>query len=344
MSEVSDLPAERLVLAGLCQFGNDIFLDISDIITPSSFYNSSNKIIYLCIQHTLNTSKTVDLATLLASASELKLYDIVKETKEIDYIKALFAFNVGKDNIKKYAIKLRKLEIIRLGQSLVHKTYNDLQNLNGTESVDKIVSTIESPIFKFITSLNESISEKPENIWSNAKDYLDYLTNNPVENIGVPSPYPRFNKSIGGGFRRGNVSLLGARSKVGKTTIGKEIAIHVSLKLRMPCLYLDTEMSKEDILHKSVASLTGVSIDEIECGKFGKDSTKKNLIYNEVERIKSPPFYYVRISGKPIEEILSIIKRWIHTEVKKDENGKTNNSLVILDYLKLMNASSLENL
>lgn len=344
MAEVNDIASERLVLAGLVQYGNDIYLDISDILTPASFHNSSNKIVYLLLQHVLSTSAKVDLASILAAASELKLYDSIKEKAEIEYIKALFTFNVEKENVRKYAVKLRKLEIIRTGQSLIHKTYNSLQSLNGTESVDRIINTLESPIFEFTSTLNETGSEKPENIWSNAKDYLDYLANNPIENMGVPSPYPRFNKSIGGGFRRGNVSLLGARSKVGKTTVGKEIAIHTSLRLGFPTLYLDTEMSKSDILHKSVASITGISIDEIESGKFGSDSTKKNLIYNELERIKKSPFYYVRVAGLEFDQILSIMRRWLHTEVKKDANGVTNNCLVIFDYMKLMNANSLENL
>lgn len=344
MSKNSDLPSERAVLAGLCQYGRDAYVDISDIITNNSFYNDSNKIIYACLCHVLLTGDRVDLASLLASASELRLYDSIKEQREIEYIKALFTFNVNLESVRKYAIKLRKLEIIRIGQSLVHKTYSELQELNGTESINKILSTIESPVFEFINKISSSNEEGPVHLFDNGELYLDYLINNPVDNIGIPSPYPKFNASIGGGFRRGGVNLIGARIKQGKSTLGKEIALHVVGKLKIPVLILDTEMSKEDLFHKSISTLTNVNISELETGKFGKDLTKKTIVYNELAKQKNNPFYYVRVAGKDFEEILSIIRRWIHKRVGYDANGKTKNCLVIYDYMKLMDTEPLKSM
>lgn len=344
MSEVNDIASERLVLAGLCQFGNEVYIDINDIVTPLSFNNSINNIIYLCIQHVLNASDKVDLASILASASELKLFDVIREKKELEYIRSLFEFESHKENVRGQAIKLRKLEIIRKSQKLIHNCYNDLSQLNGTESVDKIISTLESPIFEFVNKLNDSSEEGPVNLFEDGEAYLDFLSNNVVDTCGVPTPFKHYNAAIGGGARRGGVTLIGARAKCGKSTLGKEIALHTACKLGFKTLILDTEMSKTDIFTKSLASLSNIKIDDIETGKFGTDQTKKNLVYNELKKVKNSPLYYVRVCGKEFEEILSIIRRWIHKVVGYDQNGKVNNCLVLYDYFKLMDSNVLKSM
>ena len=48
------------------------------------------------------------------------------------------------------------------------------------------------------------------------------------------------------------------------------------------------------------------------------------------------------MAGKNFEDILSIIRRWIVTEVGTDENGNTNPCLVIYDYFKLQSPSEFK--
>src|SRR5690606_17026985 len=43
-----------------------------------------------------------------------------------------------------------------------------------------------------------------------------HLCNNPVDCIGIPTPWPRFNHAIGGGLTSGGVTLIAARPKKGK--------------------------------------------------------------------------------------------------------------------------------
>jgi len=43
---LSDTSAERAVLAGVCQYGDDAYLDIADIVQDTSFTVDSNKIIF----------------------------------------------------------------------------------------------------------------------------------------------------------------------------------------------------------------------------------------------------------------------------------------------------------
>ena len=64
-------------------------------------------------------------------------------------------------------------------------------------------------------------------------------------------------------------------------------------------------------------------------------------MYAAANYLKEIPYKYVSIAGNPFEQTLSIMRRWILQEVGFDENGRTNECLIIYDYLKLMTADSL---
>ena len=43
---LADVAAERAVLSGICQFGQNTYLDIADIVKEKSFTNEYNKAIF----------------------------------------------------------------------------------------------------------------------------------------------------------------------------------------------------------------------------------------------------------------------------------------------------------
>jgi hypothetical protein len=136
--------------------------------------------------------------------------------------------------------------------------------------------------------------------------------------------------------------LVAARPKVGKSVFADNVAINVATN-GIPVLVLDTEMSKEDHLNRIIANLSGVPINEVATGKFIDDDEKNQKVHQAVEQMENMPYNYVSVAGKPFEQILNIIKRWIIQDVKQDENGRTNDCVVVYDYLKLMSSNSITN-
>ena len=102
-------------------------------------------------------------------------------------------------------------------------------------------------------------------------------------------------------------------------------------------------MSKEDHLNRIIANISGVHINEIATGQFVDDPDKSEKIREAVNQIESIPYSYISVAGKPFENIMNLIRRWIVQEVKTDESGKTNDCVIIYDYLKLMSSSSITN-
>ena len=335
-----DIGAERAVLAGLLQHGIDAYVSVSDIISSDSFAHKNNIIIFKCLEFILNNEQKPDISTMFSAAEKLNYHEQISTEQELKYIKSLYDFPVSKENIFSFAIQIKKFEFARNIKKLTKKIHHDISEIHGTESIDEIISILEDPVTDFLRE--DSTGENPEKIGQGVDDYVTFLSENKCDIIGIPTGFSRYDEAIGGGLRRKCVDLVSARPKVGKSVFADNVALNVS-SLGIPVLVLDTEMSKEDHLNRLIANISGVTISDVSTGKFVDDQLKQDKVQEAVKKLESVPYSYVSVAGKPFEQILNIIKRWIVQEVKTDESGKTNECLIIYDYLKLMSSSSITN-
>ena len=69
-----DPSAERAVLSGIFNYGEQVFLDISDIIKESTFTVDSNQYIYRCLKTICESSQpksAIDVASILSVAQDV---------------------------------------------------------------------------------------------------------------------------------------------------------------------------------------------------------------------------------------------------------------------------------
>lgn len=488
MSEkLCDVGSERAVLSGICQYGEETFIDVSIIINVNTFSNTRNQLIFNSLDNLFKSGvKQVDKPSLISQITSLGFSDQLLDKQGVDYINTLFNTKIHKENIIKQAAKIATLSIARTAQSKHIEAYNNLKEITGSESIDHVLSISEKPVFDMSLELAGLSQKGPELLSENIDEYIQSLCDNPIDNIGVPTPFPIYNKIIGGGVRTG-VALVAARPKCqpldskilttkgiktyreitiedevidpynksskileiidggiksvylltfsggkkveccadhrwettdgkivciaeygsgmleykyygfdidnpervddtiyykkierklesitqiglketrclkldsvsesyvtddylitkncGKTTLAKEIGIHVA-NLGIPVLFLDSEMNKNDQLNRSLASLSDLPITTIETGSFSKNVSSKIKVQKAAEFLKTLPYKHQRIAGKEFDEVLSIIRRWIHKDVGFSDSGKTNPHLVLYDYFKLMNSSQISN-
>jgi replicative DNA helicase len=338
--QLSDVGAERAVLAGLFTYGLESYVEISDLLDHSSFGHQNNQVIYKCIEKVLQNEAEVDLPAILSAAEQLNLAETVNTRQELEYINSLMEFPIKKDNVIYFAAQIKKFEFARKIKSLTSKISRDIDSINGDESIDEIIGIVENPIMEFLRE--DDIGHKPERLGEGVEEYLEFILENKCDQIGVPTGFPRYDASIGGGLRRKCVDLVSARPKVGKSVFADNVALNVA-RQGIPVLMLDTEMSKEDHLNRIIANLGGVPINEVATGSFADDDEKTIRVRGAIEQIKTIPYTYISVAGAPFEQIMNSIKRWVMQEVGQDETGRTKECVVIYDYLKLMSSSSITN-
>ena len=189
-----------------------------------------------------------------------------------------------------------------------------MSSLNGDETVSHILGIAEDAIFDF-GSLLEDRGDAPELLGNGLDDYLKYLEENQTDQLGIPTGYPTYDYSIGGGLRRGTVNVIGARPKVGKTLLADNIGVHIASETDIPVLNLDTEMLKEDHQHRTLALISEVGITDIETGKFSQNPDQKSRVYSAKDKLENLKYYHQCIGGMPFEEQLSIMRRWLNEGV-----------------------------
>jgi replicative DNA helicase len=340
MEKLSDIGSERAVLAGLLQHGIDGYVSISDFITVDSFGHYNNQVIFRCIEEIVKNDQKVDIPSILSIASRLNLSEAINTPQEIKYIKSLFDFPVEKDNVFNFGLQIKKFEFARKIKKLTEKIHKDIDNISGSESINDIIQILENPVTDFLRE--DDGGDVPEKIGKGIEQYVDFLKDNKCDIIGIPTGFNKYDEAIGGGLRRKCVDLVSARPKVGKSVFADNVALNVALK-NIPVLMLDTEMSKEDHLNRLLSNISGVPINEIATGKFVEDEDKYQKILDAVKQLESIPYSYVSVAGRPFDQILNLIKRWVVQEVRMDDQGRTNNCVIIYDYLKLMSSSSITN-
>lgn len=342
-SNVKNIASERAVLAGIIQHGRECFLEVEHLVNEDSFTLEPNKVLFRCVKHAMSNAESVGYTEILSAAQTLGISKYVESTEVLKHIRGVSSTPIKIDNVSEHAKILKRLEFARKLQSSLRDMYRGLDGIGGDEPISNILSIVEKPVQDICLSFMREDDLSPKGISDGLSEYIDHLKDNAGKSIGIPTGMPSLDKAIGGGLRRKCVDLIAARPKVGKSVLADNVAMHVANTYNIPVLMLDTEMSTQDHWNRIIANLSGVEINTIANGSFYSDPKLEQSVKASVDKIRSMPYYYVSIAGRPFDETLSIIKRWLLKQVGYDENGKLKDCVVIYDYLKLMASSSISN-
>lgn len=349
-----DAYAERGVLAGVARHGVDAFVDADDLVTERSFAVDNNGLWYRCLRHGFGQDPEwrPDLASVLAHARTLGLGDTLDTPDEVKYFRSLLNMPAELPNVRKLAAKVRRLEVARVAYEVAGQIEAGLDGVTGDEAGSAILSLLEKPVFDFAARVRGLDQDKAVRLGDGLELWVEHLAANPVEQIGLPSGFRRADRAIGGGLRKGAITMWGARPNQGKT----QALMNVSLSLacgseyqwprmdvvpRVPVLYLDTEMGEEDHRARNLANLSGVDVTLIETGKFGRDPAAARKVREAVARLADVPYHFRSIAGEPFEDTLAFMRRWVQKEVGLGPDGKAKDCAIAYDYVKLMDASGL---
>lgn len=330
-SSLTDAYSERIVLSALFEHGAEIFYDIDMAIATSDFAFPENALIYSAFRQliTVKNIKRPDIVSIIAEIGNLDKSALSKYNL-VDYLEAISQDKVLRDNVVNFTTVIMRLSVARGLCGRLEAAKASIQNLKGQETVREIIALAEKPIFDFTLDLMSEQEKDIEDVGEGLEDYLKFLQTEKPEILGIPTGFPLFDEAIGGGMRAPGVHLIGARTKVGKTFFAVNAAYNVT-GYKIPVLYLDTEMTKQSIIARLAARISGLMYGDIEKGLLeNKDIAKI------AGTMGTGLFYYKNISGKHHSEWLSIMRKWIMKVVGFDENGQTKPCLIILDYIKTM--------
>lgn len=292
-----------------------IFENYECELIDADFTTRLNKKIFKAIQNLKQAKEEITMLTV-----KNKLTD---EKNILSYL-ATLSENIYSTTAESVYKKLIELTKKRQMQKLLNESVTkikDAENIDiDIEKVIKELNKIEDREIKE-ESLKEQIIDTLDMIEKNIKNKNDYSLYTGMLDLD----------QLTCGLHNEELTIIGARPGMGKTTFALQIADYI-VKKKIPVMFISLEMSEEQIITKLIAKDTRINSTKMRLGTLNDQEAVK--VYEAGAELEERPLF--------ITSNLRTIQQ-IEVEARKLKNKK-NIGLIIIDYIQLIKSSQKFNL
>ncbi|WP_284076319.1 replicative DNA helicase [Herbaspirillum aquaticum] len=247
--ELFNLQAEQSVLGALL-LDNDAFDRMGDL-RAEHFYRADHRIIFSEILAQVGAGRPCDVVSVMDSLAG-KVDDC------LPYLNAIVQNTPSSANIGRYASIVRDKAVKR---ALV--TFSDELGAQASTSHEDASSIVDSASSKLEKLAAARIKQEPVQVRDDLVRFMEQLEQR-IDGNG-PKPictgFPDVDKRLSGGMRRGELVVIAARPKMGKTAFALNVANNVSVDHSV--LVLSMEMPKDQIHERNLASIGRIQLDRL---------------------------------------------------------------------------------
>ncbi|HFP9276866.1 TPA: DnaB-like helicase C-terminal domain-containing protein [Klebsiella quasipneumoniae subsp. similipneumoniae] len=335
MTPPHNLEAEQSVIGGLLldDDSSERVQKVLAMLKPESFYSKVHQILFAEIRQMIRDNKPVDGLTLFDA---LEGKGLVEQVGGFAYIGQIAKNTPSAANIVAYAASVRESAMERFGIQRITEATELLYARNGMSATEKY-EAIQS-IFTQLTDHSKTGSRRGARTLADVAD--DWIAE--VEKRFDPNQRSRGLstgiKSLDDmlepkGLVRGSLFVIGARPKMGKTTLYSQLALNCAINERLPSIMFSLEMPDKQILERMIGQASGVNTDIFYRGA-GRDEEFAIANARLAEMVESQNLYIDDTPGASLSHIIAECRRI------KRERGKVG--MVLVDYLTLMAAEKAD--
>ncbi|EFM1680645.1 replicative DNA helicase [Escherichia coli] len=323
------IEAEQSVLGGL-MLDNERWDDVAERVVADDFYTRPHRHIFTEMARLQESGSPIDLITLAESLERQGQLDSVGG---FAYLAELSKNTPSAANISAYADIVRERAVVREMISVANEIAEAGFDPQGRTSED-LLDLAESRVFKIAES-RANKDEGPKNI----ADVLDatvarieQLFQQPLDGVtGVNTGYDDLNKKTAG-LQPSDLIIVAARPSMGKTTFAMNLVENAAMLQDKPVLIFSLEMPSEQIMMRSLASLSRVDQTKIRTGQLD-DEDWARISGTMGILLEKRNIYIDDSSGLTPTEVRSRARR-----IAREHGGI---GLIMIDYLQLMRVPAL---
>ena len=328
---IYSLEIEKQVLAAFIQKPKVLF-NFVHLIGERDFYDNSllHRTLFAILKRSCEQDEQIDDIVLVQRIKDLGI-KFEEDISLIDYVRSLSMRKIHSEEKIESSIKeLKKYTVRREINKTAKRISESMNSISPETPYLKIIESADK-IYNENINMFEVGSDVPENIFEQMEDLIEERGNNPLEEFGMMGPHEKINDIYGSLLRPGNITVIVARSGVGKTQCCMDYCTKVSAKYDVPVLHFDNgEMSKEELIIRQCAALSGVSSYLLESGRWreaGPEIVQKvRAVWQKVKNLK---FYYYNVGGMDVDSMINTLKRFYYSTV-----GRGNKMIFSFDYIK----------
>ncbi|WP_312605946.1 replicative DNA helicase, partial [Kosakonia cowanii] len=323
------IEAEQSVLGGL-MLDNERWDDVAERVVSEDFYTRQHRHIFTEMHRLQEMGKPIDLITLAESLEQQGQLDIVGG---FAYLAELSKNTPSAANISAYADIVRERAVVREMIAVANEIANAGFDPQGRSSED-LLDLAESRVFKIAES-RANKDEGPKNIADVLEATvarIELLFQQPHDGVtGVNTGYDDLNKKTAG-LQPSDLIIVAARPSMGKTTFAMNLVENAAMLQDKPVLIFSLEMPSEQIMMRSLASLSRVDQTRIRTGQLD-DEDWARISGTMGILLEKRNIYIDDSSGLTPTEVRSRARR-----IAREHGGI---GLIMIDYLQLMRVPSL---
>jgi replicative DNA helicase len=309
--------AEQSVLGGLL-LDNSAWDRVADFIHADHFYRYDHRIIFEHIVRLINNAKPADVITVFESLDSVGK---AEELGGLSYLNALAQNTPSAANIRRYA-------------EIVHDRSQKRQIITACHQVVDLVEGSQMDAAAMIDQLSSKLEQlvrapqkrEPALASSTLAEHIESIDAryHGAEPEAISTGLVDLDKRLNGGLRRGNLIILAARPKMGKTALALNIANHVATTGTAGVLSM--EMTLRELHDRNIASIGGIHLDHLIDPKQLTNEDWPRLTH-AVQRISNMSLFLDDQPGLTLMDVRTKAK-FIKRRMGLD--------LLVVDYLQLM--------
>ncbi len=324
-----DLESERRVLSSMLH-SEEACIEGYSVLSAADFYAPKHGTIFELICSLFDREIRPTYVELLKEGHSLGIFTNPRDLEDIKYIAEHY---IDDENIKywigrvKDKSRLRKYENFlriryqqlsegadRETEQILMEAEEELTNLTALEVDDKIDTLQDMANFGY---------DEVERRFIRFKEIQEmYMGVLPLD--GLPTGFDSLNH-ITLGYKPGELIILGAQTGHGKTAFALHTAKEVAVNNQHNVLYLNTEMSRQQIALRWGSILSSIDHDRIRSGNINE--TELSIIFEGFSRLRQSGFYSYPCPNLTPEKTISIARKF-RVQKKID--------LMIIDYIGRM--------
>ncbi|MBR4720179.1 MAG: replicative DNA helicase [Clostridia bacterium] len=314
--------AEKAIIGCILQDKKSLVIAL-EMLSHTDFYYDANREIFKAATELFNENTPVDIVTV---SDRLTRYDKLDAVGGLTYLTSVATSISTTENLEYYAKIVSEKALLRelanvAGEIKTLSAGQDGQASQLLSRAEQLVLDISSSREqKDISPIKDIIMATYEEMVENSK--------NTDKMVGLDTGFDELNYRTGG-FRGGQLILIGGRPAMGKSSLAVNIAETVAITNKKPVAIFNLEMPKSMIVRRIFCSQAYIDSQKILSGKFeGEDWARLGKV---LDKIAVAPLY--------IDDSSSITVSEIHAKCQriKQTHGL---SLVVIDYLQLMRDDS----
>ncbi len=256
---------------------------------------------------------------------------LIAKKQDIDRLTQATSQYIDDENIGYWIQQVKTKSKIRIMNAMLDKYKETIATAKDSEATEIISNASDDFSSLSILSADEKIQEPGEVaklgydlVVQKMEKYREEKSRNPYGALildGVPTGIDTLD-TITLGYKPGELIILAAKTGDGKTSFALNTVDAVSVKAKQPTLYINTEMSKQQIALRWGCILSGVDHDKIRNGAITNEEL--SLIAEAYRKLTESQFYPVSIPNLTPSKLYSVAKK---AKLRK------NVQLIITDYV-----------